>query len=77
MSEEQLKTADADSAKEEDEEVEEILEEGREAVTGGIIRSIDDSPQGSTVFGYTYGEENCDCVSCDTEVVSATNATDD
>ena len=68
MSEEQLKAAAETEAKAQSEEVvEEISEEDLEGVAGGINRSIDESPQGSTVFGCTCGEDNCNCMSCDTE----------
>ena len=75
MSEEQLKAADADAAKEEEEAIEEISEEDLDGVVGGAIGpGIGQSPLG---LACTCGEENCDCVSCDSEVVSATNVTAD
>ena len=37
MSEEQLKAADADAAKEEEEAIEEISEEGLDGVVGGAV----------------------------------------
>ena len=72
MSEEQLKAADADVAKEEErsveeEAVEEISEEDLEGVTGGIgLNSEQVNPKTHPeVFGCTCGEDNCDCMSCD------------
>ena len=72
MSEKQLKTADADAAKEEDEEVEEISEEDLEGVTGGIgLNSEQVNPKTHPeVFGCTCGEDNCDCMSCDNEATA-------
>ena len=67
MSEEQLKAAETEATAQVDDGVEEISEEDLEGVAGGINRSIDESPQGSTVFGCTCGEDNCNCMSCDTE----------
>ena len=69
MSEKQLKTADADAAKEEDEEVEESSEEDLEGVTGGIgLNSEQVNPKAQPeVFFCTCGEDNCDCMSCDSE----------
>ena len=69
MSEKQLKAADADAATEE-EAVEEISEEDLDGVAGGVkLRCDDNSP--STVFGAcTCGEDNCDCMSCDTEATA-------
>ena len=67
MSEEQLKAAEREATGLVEECAEVISEEDLEGVAGGINRSIDESPQGSTVFGCTCGEDNCNCMSCDTE----------
>ena len=73
MSEEELKAADADAAKEEEEvveeeAVEEISEEDLEGVTGGIgLNSDQVNPKTQPKALCTCGEDNCDCMSCDTE----------
>ena len=82
MSEEQVKPADAEAVKEEEEDaVEEISEEDLDGVVGGayftgkdLLRTGGEDPLEAPC---TCGEENCDCVSCDSEVVSATNVTAD
>ena len=67
MSEEQVNAAEAEAVKEEEEEVvEEISEEDLEGVTGGLNILFDERPQDPTA-ACTCGEENCDCVSCDSE----------
>ena len=67
MTEEQLKLAEAEAT--EQEGGEEILEEDLEGVDGGNIGS-DTGTNLTTAISCTCGEENCDCLSCDSEAIS-------
>ena len=65
MSEEQLKAAEAEATEEQEEgSGEEISEDDLEGVNGGnAFRPTD----GIDAFGCTCGDEDCDCLSCDSE----------
>ena len=64
MSEEQLKAAETEASAQVEEGVEEISEDDLEGVAGGVRLEIVDDPQASIC---TCGEEDCDCLSCDSE----------
>ena len=67
MSEEQLKATEEEVTEREEVNAEEISEDDLEGVAGGVSFGANNEELG---FVCTCGEDNCDCMSCDSEATA-------